>query len=196
MTKSNGGRQGLFQFSSLCHSTSLSFESQGRNSKQESGDKNWGRGNMNAAYWLAPMAYPACFLIQLWTICPGVAPPLKGWALPYQSLCQKYDPLTCLPTIWWRRFLSWGSSSQERKTSWQKRTTRTSNVTPLINPYCPQHKMSLSWELTGWILLLSLPWKAMHILISPALPVSYDALSQAAIFVLCSAPFLTWLGPS
>lgn len=36
-------------------------------------------------YWLVPRAYSICFLRQLGTMGPGMAPPTQDWAFPWQS---------------------------------------------------------------------------------------------------------------
>jgi hypothetical protein len=43
-----------------------------------------------------PLACSACFLIELRTTSPGMAPPTLGWALPHQSLRKG---LRDLPTL-------------------------------------------------------------------------------------------------
>ena len=49
----------------------------------------------DAAYWLAPMAYSAYFLIEPGTTHPGMAPPTIRVALPHQFLINK-TPQACL----------------------------------------------------------------------------------------------------
>jgi hypothetical protein len=58
-----------------------------------------------AAYWLAPLACSAWFLIEPKTTSARMAPPTMSWVLPSRSLIEK------IPYSWisWRHFLNWGS---------------------------------------------------------------------------------------
>jgi hypothetical protein len=89
--------------------------SQDRNSnqaetwKQELMQRPWRDG----AYWLAPMACSAFFLIESRTTCPGIAPPTMGWALPNQSPIKKmpyrlYSSYPSLPLLFLPRPLHKG----------------------------------------------------------------------------------------
>lgn len=82
--------------------------SQGRNSRQKFGNRNWSRSHRaTVLIGLILLACPVCFLIAHWTIHPWVAPSTMSWALPHQY-CPKNCPLVCSQKHLVEVFLNWG----------------------------------------------------------------------------------------
>jgi hypothetical protein len=96
--KATGGGGGLFQMQfqiAVHHQAQWGQElTQGRDLGAGADAAHGG----DAAYWLAPMACSACFLMDPRTTCSVMAPPTMGWALPHLSLRRKCP--TGLPTTW------------------------------------------------------------------------------------------------
>lgn len=68
----------------------LPLGSQGRNSNRTGTWRQEVKQNQRiTTAWLLSLTHSACFLIQPWTSCPGVALPKMVRALPHQSLMEK-----------------------------------------------------------------------------------------------------------
>ena len=90
------------------HSPSLEDVSTGTYTELEPGDRSWCRIHRGVLLTgLLPVACSACFLIELRTTSPGLAPPTMGWALPHWSinalqldLMEEFSQLKLL-LLWW-----------------------------------------------------------------------------------------------
>jgi hypothetical protein len=102
--RSKLGRKGFIQ---LTRPTLLFItkERQDWNSSR-SGSRNWCRGHGGMLLTgLLPLACSICFLIELKTTSPRMAPPTIGWVLSPWTLIEKMS----YSWISWRHFLTWSS---------------------------------------------------------------------------------------
>lgn len=122
------------KFTSI-HSYSLSRKgNQGRNSKQESEDRNQSRDvrEMFISGFL-PVACSICFCINPKTTCPRLEPPRLGQDLLYQSLINKMPYRQALQAIYNGGIFSTGVSSSQITISFDMlTTTKSTRVIPFI----------------------------------------------------------------
>lgn len=109
----------------------MTFEgSQGKNSKQEPGRRNWNRSHREALFTdLLSECCSAYFLIKPKTNFSGVALPLMAWILQYLSLIKEMLLFRLASRlIWWRHFLNWDFLfSEDPSLCWQRQTNTHKN---------------------------------------------------------------------